>query len=738
MTSIHLVTLLRTILSQVIAELAKPWEPPSVTAQLILELFRSSASPDETVLPRVMVTGAPDSQLLCLVDVDQVLFYTPYTGLETHPFIREIVHDCDAHFETHPIETGTCLTTILSPHLEARLALPSVLLVSLFHPEMYPASRLTLGISYLASYLRLHALAHVEIIDCQFGAQVDDILVKIQTSHPNILGVAVNFGQFDLLEQLLQRIYGDSVTGKEPVVILGNILPAMNFREILTTYPRVVICRKEGELALAELVRSKGQRSKLSNIPGIHFLDLESGKLISTSAKQFPLEELPPPALDTVQDLFIQEGVITAEFSRGCQYNICSFCPRTHKGSIWRTMPVSSMVRQWKMFSFVFRSFQRTPHVFLADEDFVGIDDGEAIKRLVSFLDQAHASGCHITFDASARADQVFRENANRAWHISRGELFRRCLAGGLSRLFLGVESGASAQLIRYNKGSTVHEMASSIRYLSLLGVQLRFGFIFFDPLMSIKDLVENIEFLGRTDVVLSMRLDASVEDLFTLVASYHQQVIPYMTGQAIYENVSYMVSPLEVLAKSRYLFDLRQQAPQLINERIDATFARYCTAYAIPEIGTICQACQYWVNYCFPIVYALKGLQKVSQGEEKNILLQAITGHRYLGYMLIRSLTKAFSLVDKTTVERWKQAHPEIEGEEDLCQATRGLIKAGHTEVAISTLLSWYGVKMQQLMGIVNTHVFLLSAPKQQSWRKAYYAWLDQPIAKAQRLRVF
>src|SRR5215472_8252784 len=102
--------------------------------------------------------------------------------------------------------------------------------------------------------------------------------------------------------------------------------------------------------------------------------------------------------------------------------------------------------------------------------------------------------------------------------------------------------------------------MVSAIRYLSSLGIQLRFGFIFFDPLMSVKDLIENIEFLGRTDIILRAVPGTPVEEIFSLVSSNHQKSMPQMNGRAVYEEVSYMVSPLEVLAKSRYLFDLRGQ----------------------------------------------------------------------------------------------------------------------------------------------------------------------------------
>jgi len=741
MESDHVLALLGDVWAEIAPVLERPWETPATLSRMILAILQSSLYWEEGEFRQIDVAGAPDQHILCLTTHKSLILCSlqKHGELFKHPFVRELAEEWKAHFETHAlIPGGNCLITPLSEDLSQRLKLPSVVLVSLFHSEMYPVTRLTLGIAYIASYLRLHHLARVQMIDCQFGIGVDEVLISVQQSRPDILGISVNFGQFDLMERLLDRIYDPEMKSEPPVVILGNILPAMCFREILMAYPEVMICRKEGELAVAALSKYVRDRSNWHRIPGVYYRG-NQGNLIATPPSYLPMEHLPTPALDLVPELFERDGVITAEFSRGCQYNQCSFCPRTHKGSIWRTVPVTSMLRQWEIFMQTFRQFQRTPHVFLADEDFVGIEDGNAAtRRITDFIDGVQERGLSITFDASCRADQIFREDRDHVWHLERGNLFKRCIEGGLSRLFLGVESGASAQLLRYNKGSTVEEMISAIRYLSLLGVQLRFGFIFFDPLMSVQDLIENIEFLGRTDIILPAWPQAPVEEIFSLVSSNHQQVIQYPSRQAVYEDVSYMLSPLEVLSKSRYLFDLRQQASQLMNGQMDVTFARYPTTYAIPEIGIICMACQRWVNYCFPIIYAAKGLQKVSAGEERKILHQAITGHRHLGYQLIRSLAQTFSLVDTPTLQRWEQMHPGINGNATLCATAQQLVQAGYVDEGIDKILSWYEEQIRCLMERVNTHTSALSASKRQIWQNTYYWWTTESLTATETVRVF
>lgn len=738
MASAHIPSLLLNIWPDLVPELNKSWETPetliSRISSRLSESWTSSKFLHSPLALDITIIGAPDQYILCLNDEEQVAFCSQ-GQLSSHPFISELRDDFSISFAEYVLDpTGICLITPLTLSLRKRLSLPSVLLVSLFHPEMYPTSRLTLGIAYLASYLRLHHLAHVNIIDCQFGSTIDDIMSQLRSRPPAILGISVNFGQFDLMETLLKRVY-DSVEDP-PLVVLGNILPAMCYREILKAYPQVVICRKEGELSLAALARYGQDRMHWNQVPGIYYMDVEHEKIVSTPSRYLPMEHLPPAALDTVQNLFEHDGVITAEFSRGCQYNQCSFCPRTHKGSIWRTVPVDSMVQQWNLFAHIFQHFGRPRHVFLADEDFIGKEekDGATLQRLGTFLDRVQH--LDISFDASCRADQIFREGRDSVWHIARGQLFKRCKNGGLKRLFLGVESGAASQLIRYNKGSSVEEMVSAIRYLSLLGIKLRFGFIFFDPLMSAQDVIDNIEFLGRTDIILPKKTE-SVEAIYNFVAVNHKQILQHEHGTAVYEDVSYMISQLEVLSKSRYLFELEQQSPILIDRKLDVSFARYHSNYTVPEIGMICFACQSWVNYCFPVVYALKGLQKVSHGDEKRLLQRTITGHRYLSYALIRSLAYVFALVDEATMQRWESQHPGINNSTDLHRTAQYLYQAGNPNKAILVVLDRYIEQVHDLIDQVTANIHVLAPTKRSLWMNACEQWNSTTLSETPIRRI-
>jgi hypothetical protein len=104
---------------------------------------------------------------------------------------------------------------------------------------------------------------------------------------------------------------------------------------------------------------------------------------------------------------------------------------------------------------------------------------------------------------------------------------------------------------------------------------------------------------------------------------------------------------------------------------------------------------------------------------------------------MLIRSLTRIFSLVDTSTVEHWEEMHAGINGEIDLCTMAGKLVQAGYRDEAISKVLSWYEIQIRRLMERVNTYGADLSSSKRQVWRTAYNAWTCGSLAATETLRM-
>lgn len=61
---------------------------------------------------------------------------------------------------------------------------------------------------------------------------------------------------------------------------------------------------------------------------------------------------------------------------------------------------------------------------------------------------------------------------------------------------FVGIESGSSTQLLRYNKGVKVSDNLKIINQLEKLGINVDIGFIMFDPLCSKEEINENLVYI--------------------------------------------------------------------------------------------------------------------------------------------------------------------------------------------------------------------------------------------------
>jgi hypothetical protein len=505
------------------------------------------------------------------------------------------------------------------------------------------------------------------------------------------------------------------------MIVLGNILPSMSPKNILARYPDLMVCQREGELMMEQLAKHYSDRRQWHRIPGAIFQDKQTKSIIRTAPQLINLDQLAPPAFDSAKVLLNSSGVITAEFSRGCHYNVCSFCPRTHKASAWRGMTFDGFTRHLRAYSRLFLETKSDPYLFFADEEFIGRDQHSSEhpnSRLDSFVRALKENQIPIKFDIAMRADQAFSVRSSDHWHYERGQKFRTLSQNGLQRIFVGVESGSDGQLLRYNKGTDVQGNISALRYLSLLGIKLRFGFITFDPLMSSDELCENIEFLARQDVVLSTHELTDVHSAFDFVRNHHGNYAA-PTGSFVFEEVSYMASPLEVLLRSRYLAQSRVSFPDAVRDTVDIGFARVGFNYRNSTIYEICYTCQRWINYCFPILYTLKGLHKTSSGPARDALDASIRDYRHLTFHLLRTLAIQLGLVNLERIAKWEQQMPlPLE----LQNSIERVIKGARADLPLTDgLLSAFVEHFGHLLKRFDLIAQALPEPSRSSWCNIY-----------------
>jgi Radical SAM superfamily/B12 binding domain len=629
------------MLNQFRAVLSSFWLPPHEMAQKIRNLPMVVQQPQLSLI----VSGETKNVSLYVASKTEVLAFMPFASLRNNVLLRDVYsysEISDRNWDVFPADSS----------LVSRLTLPRVLLVNPCVLNNFPIPRLSLSISLLASYLRKSQLADVRIIDMQTGATSADVIEQTLKFKPALFGMSVSYGQKDIAVSIIEEVYRAKKQGLiNSLVVVGNIVPASAPDEFLDRYEDLVIARAEGELTISGLAQYVAGRRKLGDVPGIIFRD-SNGQNKTTLNVPVSVETIPLPALDTIPEMATCKGALTLEISRGCQWNVCTFCPRHHKSATWKTFTTAQILEQFDYLGQVCDRFGLRRHVFLADEEFMGgLDGGLETERVAEIANGLISNNLRMKFDTEVRVDQVYDSHKNREWHVRRMNLWHLCRQAGLDRLFLGVESGSDSQLKRYGKGIKAGDSIIAIRLLTALGIPLRFGFITFDQLMvGLTEIKENIAFVERRDAFMRP-VDISkygYEELFDLLTSDQEFIHQQSANIPLYAGVSYMLATMEVLLNSSYKTMLehtqRKHGKTLIlDERPDANMGRVRAAFLDPLVGDISESCQKWIDRHFALAYTVKSLYKIASKEERTTLMAWMVAYRRISLQMLKSLVFIF-----------------------------------------------------------------------------------------------
>lgn len=596
---------------------------------------------------KVICTGDIENLYIFLVCNDDLIIYNHFNDLNNCYIVKQFLNLNKIEFCD-----GFLVVPITSEMLNI-LELPEVILINLCVIENFPVPRLNLSTGAIASYLRKFQCAKVTIIDMQTRVFVNDIIDKCRLTNPAFIGISISFGQRKIadfmLVQFVELIERGIITSK---IVIGNVIPSLYRKEFLKEYKEIIVAYQEGEYTFLDLIDYYKGKKTISQVRGITYIENATKNLIENASELVDMASLPFPALDTLSDIVKYKGALTLECSRGCNYAKCTFCPRFHKTSCWRCLPSKRTIEHFAIMADVAEKNNLSPTIFLADEEFVGqLPEKLEIKRINELCEYLKLLNKKIEFEISARIDSIYDPSKSHDDNINKLKMWKSLHDNGLKRLFLGVESGCNRQLKRFAKGTTSIQNVVAIRLISALGINIRIGYITFDPLMdSFDDLIENIEFLEREDILLNVISHLELEQLYYSIINYDCVATHNCVKAPLYTKVSYMLTTLEVLAGSAYskmmeLEEKKLKVNLLID--IDVNMARYKVGFVNDIIGALSEYCQKWIDSNFSLLYTIKSLYKVAFAEEKRLLYEYMIESRKLSHYLIKYMLYSLDIYD-------------------------------------------------------------------------------------------
>lgn len=394
----------------------------------------------------------------------------------------------------------------LSAHPEAQEALkpfnerlirkgPRILLADMYSPPSVFGSagtmvyRFPLTLSTLKGAVAWEhgQAAEVDLWDWQQDADSDAFIQRIKRGHYDVVGLSIRIGDEAQAQEILDRIHNEILPEDRPLILLGNSLPGQNPKDYLAQYPEVIVVRGEGERALNGLVRYVRGEVSLQEIPNITYKDQATGEIRDNPIVPMKPEDFVLPSLDFLDKAARLNGLVQWEASRGCPWGICSFCNRLNIVKGWRPFPLE----------LVFEGLEQMQkrginEVFWADEDFISGD----YDRAIAFAEGIKDRKIHIKSIISTSVKSIYSKNETPQLRKKRIQALLAFREAGVHSISLGLESGSNSQLKRYLKGITAEENREAVKRLRELGFKVISGFIMFDPLMTVSEVQQNLEFV--------------------------------------------------------------------------------------------------------------------------------------------------------------------------------------------------------------------------------------------------
>src|SRR3989339_1544772 len=332
--------------------------------------------------------------------------------------------------------------------------------------------------------------------------ELEESLRSFQKNVPDIVGISVQLGSLKFMDSFIKRfeLIDFSMVNK-PLLVLGNQIPTYYSHELIEKYRDAIIVRGEGEESLRGLVEFVRGNKQIDAIPNIIFV--KENRIIETELKTPNLENLLyPPGTDTISEIVERGGNAMVQTSRGCPWGACSYCTRKsfRHGRKWSGFPIERVLAN--IMNLVDLGITE---IEFCDDEFFGGRDQNHVDRLYNLADGindiAKSRSVNLTFRIFTRADILCRDNDYEGNQRMR-QLLERLKCIGLVKVFIGVESGCPSQIKRYSRGMTFKAIDTSLQLLKEMDIGIDIGFVMFDPELSVSEMMENIAYFRKNDLI--------------------------------------------------------------------------------------------------------------------------------------------------------------------------------------------------------------------------------------------
>ena len=286
-------------------------------------------------------------------------------------------------------------------------------------------------------------------VDVKWYFETEKLPSKDEMAQYDVIGFSLQIGSFERFS----KVYDDYCKlPKQPVIVVGNVIPTFAGHETLSQFNNVIAIRGEGEVAFHRLCKIMIEHGNVSanlidDITNISYYN-EKREIFDAPSVPIDVNTLPHAERRFCEVIRNKGGIARIEGSRGCHWGKCNFCCVKEKYGTnrWRPFPIDYIVSELEILG---KNNILSP--YFTDEDFFGGDYDRGM-RLANAIMEAKENGRippNMNYFLSVMANDVKNPKGFMA--------LLKLKEAGLREVFIGIEAFSKNQLKRFGKKANIN-----------------------------------------------------------------------------------------------------------------------------------------------------------------------------------------------------------------------------------------------------------------------------------------
>jgi len=334
-------------------------------------------------------------------------------------------------------------------------------------------------LQYLASYIKKNIDISIILLDLN----IQDDIKYLDKIEPTIVIISTPYGAVESIQNIIKKFSSSKFIFTGEVVTDGLIddFLALFPKNKIKTFPLF------SEIALLEEIKK----------------DLK----IDSQKEKFQDDNYSYDILFTKNIIkeYEKNGfqIFINGISRGCEEK-CTFCRLNNSPETSGVVNSLNYIRTLDTISKIISFSKKKLYIQFADENFFGgekqIDKEKRFQQIFDFSESisSNIKYQNINFGIDTRIDTVINIKDNNSLKELRDKAWRNFLIAGLKYVYIGLESVSKSQIKRYGKHFNTEEIIYSISYLNEIKVDYTLGLIIFDPITTVEEIRDNIDFIKQ------------------------------------------------------------------------------------------------------------------------------------------------------------------------------------------------------------------------------------------------